>query len=127
MKKLLLVTPLLIWSATAGAQQVNGNADQCTPATTPVIERIDVSATDAGESSAVLRVDVVATAPDGSALNYEFHGYDGSISSQGAAATWNVNGNGRVEGYVEVGASGYGCVSYGNFTYDLEHQSASDE
>jgi hypothetical protein len=123
MKKLLLLGPMLIWGAAAGAQ--TGNTDQCPASLSPAIQQTDVSTVErnADNDSAVIQLDVVASLPDGGAPDYAFSSGDGTITSDGARATWTVTGNGPFTANVAISAPN-GCKTYSHFTYHME-QTAS--
>jgi hypothetical protein len=123
MKKLLLLGPMLIWGAAAGAE--NGATDQCQPALSPVIQQTDVSTVERNSdaNSAVIQLDIVASLPDESAPNYAFSSADGTITSDGSRATWTVTGEGPFSANVVVTAPN-GCKAYSHFTYHME-QTAS--
>jgi hypothetical protein len=118
MKKLLLLAPMLAWSGVATAQQSEAEADQCTDATRPVIERVDISAGEQpSETSTALQVDILASQPAGGSLNYDFHGQDGTILGSGSSASWTVTGAGPFNATVEVSTPGSACTSFAYLTY----------
>ena len=126
MKKLLLLVPMLAWSGVAAAQQSEAEADQCTTATLPVIERVDISPVSSGEDSAVLQVDIEASLPGGGSLNYDFRGQDGSISGNGSSASWSVSGSGPFNATVEVSAPGSACTAFAYLTYSASENQTGD-
>ena len=119
MKKLLLLVPMLAWSGVAAAQQSEAEADQCTPATLPVIERVDIgpAGEQPSETSTVLQVDISAGLPGGGSLNYDFRAQDGSISGSGSTASWTVSGSGSFDATVEVSSPGSACTAFAYLTY----------
>jgi hypothetical protein len=123
MKKLLLVGPMLMWAATAAAQ---GPTDQCSPEASPAIVQTDVATVqrDADTGTAVIQLSVNASVPGGGAPNYVFSSSDGTISGNGATATWTVTGAGPFTADVAVASPDTGCSSHAVFTYHME-ESAS--
>ena len=119
MKKLLLLVPLLAWSGVAAAQQSEAEADQCTAATLPRDRagRYRPASEQSSETSTVLNVDIQASLPGGGALNYDFRAQDGSLSDEGAHATWAVSGSGPFNATVEVSAPGSACTAFAYLTY----------
>jgi hypothetical protein len=128
MKKLLLLVPMLAWSGVAVAQQSEAEADQCTPATLPVIERVDIgpASEQPSETSTVLQVDISAGLPGGGSLNYDFRAQDGAISGSGSTGTWTVVGNGSFNATVEVSSPGTACTAFAYLTYTAAEGEASD-
>src|SRR5439155_8017899 len=104
MKKFLLVGTMLIWGGAAGAQSNGGSADQCGSAYAPAIQQSDVTTVERNNDSqsAVIQLDIVASLPDGSAPTYRFSSGDGTITGDGARATWTVTGEGPFTANVEV-------------------------
>ena len=125
MKKLLLVGPMLMW-ATAAAAQDGGTTDQCQPEASPAIAQTDVATVqrDATNGSAVIQLNVTASLPNGGAPTYTFSSSDGTITNDGATATWTVTGSGPFTADVAVTAPDTGCTSHAVFTYNME-QAAS--
>ena len=126
MKKLMLLGMLMTtgWASAAAAQDSNSGADQCTASAAPVIAQTAVSTLqqNADTNSATLELDVAATSPSGSTLTYVFTSGDGTITGNGAQATWTVSGAGPFEADVAV-SSPDGCTSYAHFTYHMEQAS----
>jgi hypothetical protein len=124
MKRLLLLGPMLAWGAAAGAQD-NGSQDQCPSSALPVIERTDVATLEGnGENGAVIQIDVAAALPDGRSLTYAFSTQNGSITGDGARATWTVEGAGPFTATVEVSAPNYPCKAHAYFTYRMDQTDA---
>lgn len=121
MKKLLLVGTMLIWGGAAAAQ----TGDQCPVSISPAIQQTNVSTVERGadNNSAVIQLDVVATAPGAGAPSYSFSSNDGTISGDGSRAAWTVSGAGPFTADVEVTAPN-GCKSYSHFTYHMEQTSS---
>ena len=130
MKRLLLMGPMLAWGGAASAQ--NWDTDQqsqCSAASqgAPFVERIDVATIDnPTPTTRVVQVDVAASRPDGRELTYQFHGLDGTMTSSGPRATWNVEGEGPFTATIEVSAPNYPCVSYVSVTYNVEAPAAEE-
>jgi hypothetical protein len=121
MKKLLLVGPMLMWAATAAAQD-GGTTDQCPAAASPAIAQTDVATVqrDPDTGTAVIQLNVTASLPNGGAPAYVFSSSDGTITGDGATATWTVTGAGPFTADVAVTAPDTGCTSHAVFTYHME-------
>ena len=124
MKKLLLLGIMMSWGAAAAAQDT-GAAPECAPALLPDVAQTDVATVERNSdtNSAVIQLDVDASLPSGGSLTYVFTSPDGTITSDGARATWTVSGAGPFSADVAVSAPD-GCTSYAHFTYHME-QTAS--
>jgi hypothetical protein len=122
MKKLLIFGPMLMWGAAAAAQ----DGDQCQLSSLPAISQTDVATVERNgdANSAVIQLDVAASAPNGSALTYTFSSVDGTLTSDGPRATWTVTGAGPFSADVQV-STPEGCTSYSHFIYHME-QTASE-
>jgi hypothetical protein len=119
MKKLLLLGPMLAWSAAAAAQD---NGDQCPINAVPVISETNVSTVErnADTGNVVIQLDVAAAVPNGGSPGYAFTADQGTITSDGARATWTVSGAGPFSANVAVSSSGSSCRAYAHFTYHME-------
>ena len=119
MKKLLLLGPMLAWGAAAAAQD---SGDQCQASAVPVIAETNVSTVerDPDAGTAVIQLDVSASIPDGRTPNYAFTADQGTITSDGARATWTVSGAGPFSANVAVSSPDNLCQSYSHFTYHME-------
>jgi hypothetical protein len=119
---------MLSWGAAAAAQDSGGAADQCPSAALPVIERTDVATlernSEESADSAVIQIDVAASLANGHALTYAFSTQSGTITSDGARATWTVAGAGPFTASVEVSAADYPCKSHAYFTYLMDRPPA---
>lgn len=125
MKKLILATAMLAWSGAGYAQ-----ASECssTEEGAPAIERIDVSTIERpSEDSAVVQFDVVASTPTGATPNYSFNGNGTPLSSDGARATWTVNGAGPFTATISATTPGSNCVSNANVTFTVEEAAGADD
>jgi hypothetical protein len=122
MKKLLLVGPMLMWAASAAAQNGGGTPDQCPAEASPAIAQTDVATVqrDTDSGSAVIQLSVTASLPNGGAPAYAFSSSDGTITGNGATATWTVTGAGPFMADVAVTAPDTGCTSHAVFTYHME-------
>jgi len=121
MRKLMLLGLMLGWSAAAAAQDGTGTTDQCPAALLPVVGQTDVATLQRSDdgASAVIELDVTATSPDGSALTYAFTSPDGTLTNDGARATWTVTGAGPFSADVQVSTAS-GCSASAHFTYHME-------
>ena len=120
MKKLMLLGMMMTgWSAAAAAQDTG--ADQCSASALPVIAQTDVATVDRNSdaNSATIQLNVAASSPSGAALTYAFSSADGTLTNDGAQATWTVSGAGPFEADVAV-SSPDGCSSSAHFTYHME-------
>jgi hypothetical protein len=125
MKKFLLLGMMMTWGAAAAAQDGGGNTDQCGPSTSPAIQQTNVATVErnSDSNSAVIQLDIVASRPDGGTLDYAFSSVDGTITSDGARATWTVDGAGPFTADVAVTAADSGCTTHSHFTYHMEQAS----
>jgi hypothetical protein len=128
MKKLLLLGTMLVWGGAASAQSGGANPDQCGPSSVPAIQQTDVSTVERNSdtSGAIIQLDVGASLPNDGALTYLFSSADGTITGDGARATWTVSGEGPFTANVEV-SSPDGCKSYAHFTYHMEQTAPASE
>ncbi len=122
MKKLLLVGPMLMWAAAAAAQDGGGTNDQCPVSALPAIAQTDVATVqrDTDSGNATIQLSVTASLPNGGAPTYVFSSSDGTITGDGATATWTVTGAGPFTADVAVTAPDTGCTSHAVYTYNME-------
>ncbi|MBV9882590.1 MAG: hypothetical protein JO276_06235 [Sphingomonadaceae bacterium] len=126
MKKLLLLGPMLAWGAAAAAQE---NGDQCQASAVPVVAETNVSTVsrDADTGNVVIQLDVDASIPNGGSPSYAFTADQGTITSEGARATWTVSGTGPFSANVAVSSPDTSCRAYAHFTYHMEQTATGSQ
>ena len=73
------------------------------------------------------QIEVDAALSDGQPLTYSFSGGGGgSLVSEGASATWTVEGAGTFTANIAVSAQGYPCSSFASVTFTVEPQAADE-
>jgi hypothetical protein len=125
--KLLLSAAALAQAGAAAAQTSQNSCPDDVEA--PEISRTDVATVSRPTpTSAVVQIEVDAALSDGRPLTYSFSGGGGgALVSQGASATWTVEGAGTFTATIAVSAPSYPCSSFASVTFTVEPQAADEE